>query len=165
MLDSYFKQKAERQKQGIPPLPLNPAETEEVCRLLENPPAGQEETLLNLLKNRVSPGVDPASRVKAGWLSKVARGEVSSPIVSKKEAVFLLGTMLGGYNVDPLVEFLEVEELASEAAEALKHTILVYGAFDKVVEKSRKNPWAQEVLASWAEAEWFLKRPDFPETT
>ncbi|MDH7512569.1 MAG: bifunctional aconitate hydratase 2/2-methylisocitrate dehydratase [Clostridiales bacterium] len=164
MLESYFKQEAERRKLGIPPLPLTSEETAEVCRLLENPPAGQEEIFFNLLKNCVSPGVDPAARVKAAWLSKVARGQVSSPVVSKKDAVFLLGTMLGGHNVDPLVEFLDVEELAPKAAEALKHIILVYGAFDKVVEKSRKNPHAREVLASWAEAEWFLMRPDFPKT-
>ncbi len=164
MLDSYFKQEAERRKVAIPPLPLTPDETADVCRLLENPPAGKEELLFGLLKNRVSPGVDPAAKVKAGWLSKAARSEVSSPVISKKEAVFLLGSMLGGYNVDPLVEFLDVEELASDAAEALKHIILVYGAFDKVIEKSRKNPWAQEVLASWAEAEWFLSRPALSET-
>ncbi len=163
MLDTYFKQKTEREKLGIPPLPLNPSETEEVCRWLENPPAGKEEMLLDLLRNRVSPGVDPAAKVKAEWLSRVARGEVSSPLISKKDAIFLLGTMVGGYNVDPLVDFLEVEELAPVAASALKNIILVYGAFDKVVEKSTRNPWAKEVLLSWAEAEWFRSRPEIPE--
>jgi aconitate hydratase 2/2-methylisocitrate dehydratase len=163
MLDSYFKQEAERQKLGIPPLPLSPEETSEVCRLLENPPPGRADFLLNLLKSRVSPGVDPAAKVKAEWLDKVAHGRVTSPIVSNKDAVFLLGTMLGGYNVDPLVEFLDVEELAPSAAEALKHIILVYGAFDKIVEKSNWNRYAREVLVSWTEGEWFLKRPDFPE--
>lgn len=164
MLESYFKQEEERRKQGIPPLPLKPEETEEVCRLLEDPPAGQAELLLNLLKNRVSPGVDPAAKVKAEWLSKVARGQVISPVVSKKEAVFLLGTMLGGYNVDPLVEFLDDDQLALAAAEALKNIILVYGAFDRVVDKAKQNPWAKQVLVSWAEAEWFLSRPALPET-
>jgi len=164
MIDSYFKQEAERRKQGIPPLPLTPEETAEVCRLLENPPAGQEELLFDLLKNRVSPGVDPAAKVKAEWLAKVARGQISSPLVSKKEAVFLLGTMLGGYNVGPLVEFLALDELAPAAVEALKHIILVYGAFDKIVEKCRENPYAKKVLLSWANGEWFLERPDFPET-
>lgn len=164
MLDSYFKQEAERHKQGIPPLPLTPDETAEVCRLLESPPAGQEELLFDLLKNRVSPGVDPAAKVKAEWLAKVARGQVSSPLVSNKEAVFLLGTMLGGYNVDPLVEFLGLDELAPAAVEALKHIILVYGTFDKIVEKSRENPHAKKVLLSWADGEWFSERPDFPET-
>ncbi len=163
MLDSYFKQEAERRKQGIPPLPLTPEETSEVCRLLEDPPTGQEEILFNLLKNRISPGVDPAAKVKAEWLARVARGQVSSPLVSRKKAVFLLGTMLGGYNIDPLVEFLDVEELAPAAADALKHIILVYGAFDRIAEKSKDNLYAKMVLASWAEAEWFLKRLDLPE--
>jgi aconitate hydratase 2/2-methylisocitrate dehydratase len=163
MLDSYLKQEAERQKLGIPPLPLNPEETKEVCRLLENPPAGQEEYLLNLIKNRVSPGVDPAAEVKAAWLAKVAGGEAASPLVSNKDAVFLLGTMLGGYNVEPLVEFLDVPELAADAAEALKKIILVYGAFDKIAEKAEQNPHAKSVLESWANGDWFLERPDFPE--
>lgn len=164
MLDSYFKQEAERHKQGIPPLPLTPDETAEVCRLLENPPAGQEELLFDLLKNRVSPGVDPAAKVKAEWLAEVARGQVSPPSVPRKKAVFLLGTMLGGYNVDPLFEFLDQDELAPAAVEALKHIILIYGAFDRIVEKSRENPHAKKVLVSWADGEWFLERPDFPET-
>ncbi len=163
MLESYLKQEAERRKLGIPPLPLSPDETADVSRLLESPPAGKEEILLNLIKNRVSPGVDPAAKVKAEWLTKVARGEAGSPVVSKNDAVFLLGTMLGGYNVDPLVEFLDNPEFGAAAAEALKHTILVYGAFDKVVEKSKSNAHAKTVLESWANGDWFLKRTDFPE--
>ncbi len=163
MLDAYLKQEAERRKLGIPPLPLNPEETAEVCRLLESPPAGKEEFLLNLLKNRVSPGVDPAAEVKAGWLAKIARGEAASPLVSKKDAVFLLGTMLGGYNVGPLVDLLDDAVLAPDAAEALKHTILVYNAFDGVIEKSKTNPHAKSVLESWANGDWFLKRPGFQE--
>ncbi|OGD17936.1 MAG: bifunctional aconitate hydratase 2/2-methylisocitrate dehydratase [Candidatus Aminicenantes bacterium RBG_16_63_16] len=159
MLGSFFKQEAERKKLGIPPLPLSPDETAEVCRLLENPPAGQAELLVDLLKNRVSPGVDPAAKVKAEWLDQVAHGRASSPIVSKKDAVFLLGTMLGGYNVDPLVEFLDIEALAADAAEALKHITLVYSAFDKIVEKSHWDKYAKDVLTSWAEGEWFLNRP------
>jgi aconitate hydratase 2/2-methylisocitrate dehydratase len=164
MLDAYFKQETERKKLGIPPLPLSPDETSEVCRLLENPPAGQADLLLDLLKNRVSPGVDPSAKVKAEWLDKVAHGRAASPVVSKREAVFILGTMLGGYNVDPLVEFLDSQELAADAARALKHTTLVYGAFDKIVEKSHWNEYAKEVLSSWAEGEWFLDRPDVPDT-
>jgi aconitate hydratase 2/2-methylisocitrate dehydratase len=163
MLDSYFKQEAERQKLGIPPLPMSPEQTAEVCRLLEGPPSGKEELLLNLIRNRVSPGVDPAAKVKAEWLAKIAWGTDSSPLVSKKEAVFLLGTMLGGYNVGPLVEFLDQPELAADAAEALKQIILVYGAFDKILEKSKGNVYARGVLESWANGDWFLKRPDFPE--
>jgi aconitate hydratase 2/2-methylisocitrate dehydratase len=163
MLDSYFKQEAERKKLGIPPLPLSPEETAEVCHLLENPPEGKADLLADLLKNRVSPGVDPSAKVKAEWLDKIAHGRAASPSISKKDAVSILGTMLGGYNVDPLVEFLDAEELAADAARALKHTILVYGAFDMIVEKSNWNPHAKEVLTSWAEAEWFLSRPPIPE--
>jgi aconitate hydratase 2/2-methylisocitrate dehydratase len=164
VLDNYLKQKADRNALGIPPLPLNPDETSEICKLLENPPAGQGEFLLNLLKNRVAPGVDPAAKVKAVWLEKVAKGEALSPAVGRKDAVFMLGTMLGGYNVGPLVSFLEDENLAQRAAEALKPIILVYGAFDAVVQLSQKNPHAKKVLQSWADGEWFLSRPAFPET-
>ncbi len=163
MLESYFKHEAERQKQGVPPLPLSPEETEEVCKLLENPPAGKEELLLSLLRNRVSPGVDASAKVKAAWLTKVAEREISSPLLSKTEAVFLLGTMLGGYNIEPLLGFLEDEELAGESAKALKQIILVYSAFDKVVEMSKSNRYAKEVLTSWADGDWFLSRPKFPE--
>jgi aconitate hydratase 2/2-methylisocitrate dehydratase len=163
MLDSYFSQETARQRQGIPPLPLNAEETAEVCRHLENPPAGKEDLLLHLVKNRVSPGVDPAAEVKAQWLVKVAGGHSYSPVVSKKDAVFLLGTMLGGYNVKPLVQLLDDEELAFDAMQALKHTILVYGAFEKIVEKAKQNARAKDVLLSWARGEWFLMRPDLPE--
>ena len=163
MLESYLEQEAERKKLGIPPLPLNPEETAEVCRYLESPPPGKEDFLLDLLKNRVSPGVDPAAEVKAGWLAKVARGEAGSSLVPKKDAVFLLGTMLGGYNVGPLVELLDDPALAADVAEALKHTILIYGAFDSIAEKSKSNPHAKAVLESWANGDWFLKRPGFPE--
>ena len=163
MLDAYFKQENERKAQGIPPLPLNPDETAEVSRLLESPPKGQEEPLLDLLKNRVAPGVDPAAKVKAAWLAKVGRGEISSPVVSRADAVFLLGTMLGGYNVGPLVEFLENPKLAKNAAEALKAIILVYGAFDAVAKLAKTNSHALDVLKSWADGEWFLSKPAFPE--
>ncbi len=163
MLDLYFSQAAERRKQGIPPLPLSAEQTAEVCRHLENPPGGKEDLLLRLITNRVLPGVDPTAEVKAQWLAKVAAGQVKSPVISKKDAVFLLGTMLGGYNVDPLVACLDDGELASEAAEALKHIILVYKAFDKIVEKAKQNPYAKDVLLSWAGGDWFLMRPDLPE--
>ena len=163
MLDSYFDHEAKRKQQGIPPMPLSPEETQEVCSLLERPPNGMEELLLNLLKNRVAPGVDPAAKVKAEWLAKVAKSASLSPVLSRREAVFLLGTMLGGYNVEPLLELLEDEELAETAAEALKKTILIYGAFDKVVNMSKGNPCVRQVLLSWANRDWFLSRPSFPE--
>jgi aconitate hydratase 2/2-methylisocitrate dehydratase len=164
MLESYFKQENERKGQGIPPLPLNPDETADVCKLLESPAKGQDEPLLDLLKNRVAPGVDPSAKVKAAWLAKVAKGEIASPVVSRLDAVALLGTMLGGYNVGPLVEFLENPKLAKSAAVALKSIILVYGAFDTIVKLAETNPHAAEVLKSWADGEWFLARPALPET-
>ena len=132
MLESYFKHETERREQGIPPLPLSPEITVEVCELLEKPPAGKEELLLHLLENRVAPGVDPAAKVKAEWLEKIAKDEVSSPALSRDKAVFLLGTMLGGFNVEALIKLLEDKDIAGEAAKALKQIILVYSAFDEI---------------------------------
>jgi len=161
-MDSYFKHEKERQAMGIPPLPLNPEQAGEVCRLLENPPSGGQENLLRLLRERVSPGVDPAAEVKAGWLARVARGKARSPALDRKEAVRLMGTMLGGYNVGPLVSLLADPDLAGEAAGALKRLILVYGAFDEVAALAGKNPAARSVVESWAAGEWFLGRPELP---
>ncbi|MCX7974582.1 MAG: bifunctional aconitate hydratase 2/2-methylisocitrate dehydratase [Candidatus Aminicenantes bacterium] len=163
MLENYFKKEKERQALGIPAPPLTPEEVAEVCAGLESPPLGMESKLLELLTHRVSPGVDPAAKVKAEWLTKIARRERKSPLVSPVEAVRLLGTMLGGYNVEPLVSFLDDPELAPTAAEALKNIILVYGAFQIVVDKAKTNQYAQEVLKSWAEGEWFLSKPEIPE--
>jgi len=164
MLDTYFKQETERKAEGIPPLPLTPDETAEVCRLLENPPSGKEYLLIGLLKNRVAPGVDPAAKVKAEWLAKAAKGKIASPVVPKAEALFILGTMLGGYNVGPLISLLEDQAQAHDAAQALKNVILVYGGFDKIVELAKKNVFAKDVLQSWADGEWFLSKPALPET-
>jgi aconitate hydratase 2/2-methylisocitrate dehydratase len=163
MLNAYFAHEKERKNQGIPPLALSPEQTNEVCRLLENPPEGKADILFELLSQRVSPGVDPAAKVKADWLTKVALGTAVSPAISKEKAVFLLGTMLGGYNVEPLCDFLENEEVASKAADSLKHTILVYSAFKRIVRLSKTNPYAKAVLESWAGGDWFLDRPEFPE--
>ncbi|MCX8160863.1 MAG: bifunctional aconitate hydratase 2/2-methylisocitrate dehydratase [Candidatus Saccharicenans sp.] len=163
MMESYFQKAREREKQGIPPLPLTAEEAQELCQLLENPPAGKEQDLVYLLEQRISPGVDPAARVKAEWLTQIALGRRKSPLVSPQRAVFLLGTMIGGYNVEPLVSMLEKPELAPMAASALKNIILVYGAYDKVLDLSRSNKYAREVLESWARGEWFLSRPDLPE--
>jgi aconitate hydratase 2/2-methylisocitrate dehydratase len=164
MLEDYFKHAQERAALGIPPQPLTPAQTEEVCRLLEDPPQDKAGLLLDLLTNRVSPGVDPAAKVKAEWLARAATGTVKSPALSSPEAVRLLGTMLGGYNVGSLLALLGDEALAKAAAEALKHTILVYGAFETVARTAGPDPRAKEVLESWAKAEWFLSRPELPET-
>jgi len=158
MLEKYLEHVEERKKMNIPPLPLSPEMTEFVCKKLENPGPGKEEFYLELLRDRVAPGVDPSAKVKAEWLHKVAKGEVKSPVVSKKDAVFMLGTMLGGYNVQYLVEFLSDNELAEEAAKGLKNTILVYDSFDKVAELSKSNKFAKEVIQSWANAEWFTSK-------
>ncbi len=164
MLETYFQKAQERAKQEIPPLPLNPPETADVCRVLETEARDEAKVALDLLKNRVSPGVDPAAKVKAEWLTKVVKAEVRPPLVSRKDAVFMLGTMLGGFNIDPLVFLLDDRELASAASEELKKTILVYGAFDAILAKSKTNQPARAVLESWANGEWFLSRPAFPET-
>ncbi|MGB6340641.1 MAG: bifunctional aconitate hydratase 2/2-methylisocitrate dehydratase [Candidatus Aminicenantaceae bacterium] len=163
MLDTYFKNERERKTQGIPPLPLDPDQTRELCQILQNPPRGEEALFLNLLKNRIPPGVDLAAKVKAGWLNDLACGRVSSPFLDKKDAVALLGTMLGGFNVGPLIALLENDELAPEAARALKGTILVYNAFDKVTDMAGDNSYARDVLESWANGEWFLSKPEFPD--
>lgn len=158
MMQDYLKQVADRAKLGIPALPLTPEFTAEVCSLLEKPSATAD--LVDLIENRVAPGVDPASEVKANWLAKVAKGETKSPLIDKKRAVFLLGTMLGGYNVSPLVDLLGDKELGEDAANALKHTILVYSAFDQIVALSKTNANAMAVLKSWADAEWFTSKPE-----
>ncbi|MCX6568591.1 MAG: bifunctional aconitate hydratase 2/2-methylisocitrate dehydratase, partial [Candidatus Aminicenantes bacterium] len=163
MLDSYFEQEKERAKSGLPPLALTPAEVEDVCRNLEKPDPGQAGLLHGLLENRVSPGVDPSAKVKAAWLASVAKGKVKSPAVSRGDAVRMLGTMLGGYNVEPLVEALSDNDIAPAAAEALKRIVLVYGHLETIVKLAATNPWAKAVLGSWAKGEWFLSRPEFPE--
>ena len=162
MLETYFAKAEERKTKGVPPLPLTPAEVEEVCRGLENSTGDQAALFRGLLENRVSPGVDPAAEVKARWLAQVARGEIKSAAISDRDAVALLGTMLGGYNVGPLVELLGHPALAPAAAEALKRTILVYGHFDTIAGLSGKSPHARAVLESWAAGEWFLSRPELP---
>ena len=164
MIQAYRAHEAERQAQGIPALPLNPEQTAELCDLLQAPPAGEEQFLLHLLKERVSPGVDPAAKVKAEFLAGVVKGAVTSPLVSKVDAVRILGTMMGGYNVGPLVEALSDAALADEAACALSGMTLVYDGFDQVVELSRSNAAARKVLSSWADAEWFTHKPGVPET-
>jgi len=163
MLDDYLKKESVRKAQGIPPMPLTPEETREVCRILEDPPTGRQEFLLDLLTYRVSPGVDASAEIKAVWLAQRAEGKIESPALSEEQAVFFLGSMLGGYNIEPLLSFLDRSDLAQEAADALKKTILVYGAFDKVVSLAKTNSHAEAVLNSWAEGNWFLSSPEFPD--
>ncbi len=161
MLEAYRKHVEERAAEGVPPKPLNAEQMAGLVELLKNPPAGEGEYILDLLVNRVPPGVDEAAYVKAAFLSAVAKGEASSPLISKQRAVELLGTMQGGYNIETLVQLLDDAELASLAAEQLKHTLLMFDNFHDVEEKAKAgNAHAKAVLNSWADAEWFLKRPD-----
>ncbi|MCG7966771.1 MAG: bifunctional aconitate hydratase 2/2-methylisocitrate dehydratase [Candidatus Thiodiazotropha taylori] len=164
MLEAYHQHVAERAEQGIPPLPLNAQQVADLVELLKSPPAGEEETLLDLLTNRVPPGVDDAAYVKAGFLAAVAKGEAASPLVDKAKAVELLGTMLGGYNIQPLIELMDDAELGELAAEQLKYTLLMFDAFHDVKEKADAGSSnAKAVMNSWAEAEWFKRKPDVPE--
>nr|WP_288500857.1 bifunctional aconitate hydratase 2/2-methylisocitrate dehydratase [uncultured Pseudomonas sp.] len=164
MLEAYRKHVAERAAQGIVPQPLNAEQTAGLVDLLKNPPAGEEEFLLDLITNRVPPGVDEAAYVKAGFLSAIAKGEATSPLLDKKRATELLGTMQGGYNIATLVELLDSAELGAIAAEQLKHTLLMFDAFHDVAEKAKAgNANAKAVLESWAAGEWFTKRPAIAE--
>ncbi|MBT3017879.1 MAG: bifunctional aconitate hydratase 2/2-methylisocitrate dehydratase [Candidatus Thiodiazotropha sp. (ex Clathrolucina costata)] len=163
MLEAYRQHVEERAKQGIPPLPLNAQQVADLVKLLKNPTAGDEETLLDLLTNRVPPGVDDAAYVKAGFLAAVAKGEAESPLVDKQKAVELLGTMLGGYNIQPLIDLMDDSELGGLAAEQLKFTLLMFDAFHDVKEKADGgNANAKAVMDSWADAEWFKRKPDVP---
>ncbi len=163
MLEAYRKHVEERAAQGVPPLPLNATQVNELVTLLKEPPAGEEEALLDLLTDRVPPGVDEAAYVKASFLAAVANGEASSPLVDKRRAVELLGTMLGGYNIQPLIDLMDDAELGELAAEQLKNTLLMFDAFHDVDEKVKAgNAHAQAVMQSWADAEWFTRRDDVP---
>lgn len=162
MLTAYRNHVAERDAQGLPPLPLNAEQTAALVELLKNPPAGEADFLLELLEQRVPAGVDQAAYVKAGFLTDIARGKVDCGLVSPARAVQLLGTMLGGYNVQSLVDLLD-GELADEAVAALSHTILMFDAFHDVAEKLKAgNPHARKLMQSWADAEWFTRRKPLP---
>jgi aconitate hydratase 2 / 2-methylisocitrate dehydratase len=164
MLESYRTHVVERAAQGIVPLPLLARQVRELCELLQNPPAGEEALLLELLTERVPPGVDGAAKVKAEFLNELAQGRLKSPLLTPSRAVELLGTMLGGYNVAPLVALLEHEKLGALAADQLSRTMLVFGAFEHVVALGKRgNANAQRVLQSWADGEWFSVRPTVPE--
>lgn len=164
MLEAYRQHVEERAALGVPPKPLDDAQTADLVELLKNPPAGEEAFLVDLLENRVPAGVDQAAYVKAAFLAALAKGDATSPLVSKERAVYLLGTMLGGYNVAPLVALLDDAELSELAAEALKKTLLVFDAFHDVADKAKAgNVNAQAVMQSWADAEWFTSRADVPE--
>ena len=162
MLNAYRDHVAERAAQDLPPLPLTAEQTAQLVELIKHPPAGEENMLLDLLVNRVPAGVDQAAYVKAAFLADIAKGSAVSPLLTPEKAVQLLGTMLGGYNVQALVDLLD-SPLGAQVADALSHTILMFDAFHDVAEKMKAgNPHAKRLIESWANAEWFTARPSLP---
>ncbi|MBT8129023.1 MAG: bifunctional aconitate hydratase 2/2-methylisocitrate dehydratase [Gammaproteobacteria bacterium] len=163
MLEAYRKHVDERAADGLPPLPLDARQVADLVELIKNPPSGEEAFLQELLVNRVPPGVDQAAYVKAAFLADVAHGKTECSLIDRKRATELLGTMLGGYNIQPLIECLDDEVTADAAATALSHTRLIYDAFHDVSEKVESNANAARVLRSWADAEWFTSLPALKE--
>ena len=163
MLEDYKKHGKEREEMGIPPLPLSAEQTADVVNLLKKEHQ-DSELLLHLLKERVPAGVDDAAYVKAGFLSDLTKGETESPYISKEDAVAILGTMLGGYNIQPLIDCLEIEGLADDAATALSNTLLIFDAFNDIYELSKTNEHARTVIDSWANAEWFTSKEEISES-
>ncbi|MCP4701982.1 MAG: bifunctional aconitate hydratase 2/2-methylisocitrate dehydratase [Gammaproteobacteria bacterium] len=164
MLDAYKQHIEERAGQGLPPLPLNAEQVASLAELIKNPPAGEEETLVGLLTNRVPPGVDEAAKVKAEFLADITQGKASSPLIDKAKAAELLGTMFGGYNIQHLIALLDDAALAPVAVKGLSSTLLMFEAYNDVVEKAKSNEQAKKILSSWAEAGWFTKRPALPDS-
>src|SRR5512133_2502096 len=165
MLQAYVDHVAERAALGIPPLPLSAAQTAALIELLKNPSPGEAEFLLNLITHRVPAGVDDAAKVKASYLAALAHGTEKCAIISREKATELLGTMLGGYNISPLVDLLDDAQVGGIAADALKKTLLMFDQFHDVQEKAEKgNAHAKAVLQSWADGEWFTSRPEVPES-
>jgi len=159
VLEAYRQHTADRAAQGIVPKPLSAQQVNELTELLKAPPLGEEKFLLDLLTNRVPAGVDDAAYVKAGFLADVAKGNTASPVINRLLATELLGTMLGGYNIQPLIDLLEDTEVASAAATALSNTLLMFDAFHDVVEKTKTgNTHAIAVINAWANADWFTRR-------
>ncbi len=165
MLQAYRQHIAERAALGIPPLPLNAKQTGELIELLKNPPAGEEKTLVDLITHRIPAGVDDAAKVKASYLAAIALGKEKCSLISREQATELLGTMLGGYNITPLIELLDDAAVGAAAANSLKKTLLMFDAFHDVKDKADKgNANAKAVMQSWANAEWFTSRPEVPKS-
>ncbi|MEZ0308464.1 MAG: aconitate hydratase B, partial [Ramlibacter sp.] len=165
MLQAYVTHVAERAALGIPPLPLSAQQTGELVELLKTASPGESEFLVNLISHRVPAGVDDAAKVKASYLAAVAHGTEKCPAISRQKATELLGTMLGGYNISPLIDLLDDAEVGGVAAEGLKKTLLMFDQFHDVKEKADKgNANAKAVLQSWADAEWFTSRPEVPQS-
>ena len=163
MLQAYRQHIAERAALGIPPLPLNAAQTADLIELLKAPPKGEEPTLVDLITHRVPAGVDDAAKVKASYLAALAHGTETCSLISPSRATELLGTMLGGFNILPLVDLLESKTVGAVAAQALKKTLLMFDAFHDVkVKADAGNAHAKAVMQSWADAEWFTSRPEVP---
>lgn len=163
MLEQYYEEAAERAKMGLIPKPLNAAQTSEICQRLQQAESEHAKAYLDLLQHRVPAGVDEAAYVKAGFLAGVAEGSISCPVIAPEEAVRLLGTMLGGYNVAPLIGFLDEPKLADAAADALSRILLIFDAYHDVVEKAEAGlPAANRVLKAWADATWFTSRQELP---
>ena len=163
MLEDYKKHCKEREEMGIPPLPLDAEQTANLIELLKKDHE-ESDFLLNLLKERVPAGVDDAAYVKAGFLSDLTKGKTDSPYISREDAVAILGTMLGGYNIQPLIDCLEIDGLADDAADALSNTLLIFDAFNDIFELSKDNVHAKRVIDSWANGEWFTNKSEVPET-
>lgn len=164
MLQEYQKHVEERAADGLPPLPLDAKQVSDLIEGLKQPQNADSEVLLDLLTHRVPPGVDKAAYVKAGFLAAVAKGETSCDLITPVRATELLGTMMGGYNIQPLIELLDYEATALAAEQALSKTLMVYDAYHDIVEKAKTNAHAKRILQSWAEAEWFLSKPALPES-
>jgi len=165
MLQAYRQHVAERAALGIPPLPLTAQQTADLIELLKSPPKGEEQVLLDLITHRVPAGVDDAAKVKASYLAAVALGSEKCPLISRAKATELLGTMLGGYNISPLIDLLDDAEVGQIAADGLRKTLLMFDQFHDVKEKADKgNANARAVLQSWADAEWFTSRPEVPQS-
>lgn len=160
MLEAYRQAEAERLKEGIPALPLNAEQVADLVELIKTPPQGEEDFLLELLTERVPPGVDEAAYVKAAFLADIAKGESNSPILDRKRATELLGTMLGGYNIQPLIDLLDDADLAEAATAQLSHILLMFDSAHDVMEKAKSNEQAKKVVDSWANAEWFTSKPE-----
>ncbi|MGD8572690.1 MAG: bifunctional aconitate hydratase 2/2-methylisocitrate dehydratase [Gammaproteobacteria bacterium] len=163
MIEEYRKHVSEREAEGLPPLPLNEKQVAELVELLKNPPAGEEQFLLDLLTHRVPPGVDQAAYVKAGFLADVAKGNTACPLIDARLATELLGTMLGGYNVQPLIDLLDDDDLAPIATHALSSTLLIFDAYHDVVEKAETNEYAKQVVDAWSDGAWFKHKEPVPQ--
>ena len=164
VLEAYRQHVQERAEAGIVPKPLTAEQVHDLTALLTNPPAGEETFLLELISDRVQAGVDDAAYIKAGYLAAIAKGETASPLINPALATQLLGTMLGGYNIEPLIDLLDHDDVADDAAAALSKTLLMFDAFHDVVEKAKTNPQAAKVLKAWADADWFTRKPALAES-